>query len=591
MKMKAMRKRLLSGVWLSAACLTLWAQTAPVADILDVQFNADGSAVDVSPMKNTVEYIGDGTLIDNNSYFGCNVPIFNNPWAGNCTGYYRFNFEGNEDVLAKLADGHSLEMLVKPSYEGDIQDVEAKPFSAMQSGGTGFLVSKSTASGAGGKNVFTFLPNVSEANPTKSTWRWATSDIVPRSGIYYHVIGVWNKEEGKAYIYVDGSLRKTVAAPGNYHPATAGSNWFCIGGDANASGGHQAWTGEVVIARVYDKALDAEEADALWKLVEKPEKEANAAAYMEVVSAGRTFIEDNVATQSLTDEYAAALDSLEKAVAGLNPQIPENYRNMARQEISRSLNASADFSEFLEYKDVMFNYGLFRLRGHYTRADSLSRYFRTMMWLQTVPFDLEKVNHLRRTMLMAQAMVNNKELKEAYLKISEPITYLMGTPDNLSIMQVYEQMFPTPTPIEKYMKRKDLLSWLYAKLMDIGNKQIRIRPKFERTAHYKINLLPQRYMPDAEVLQEMVDNDSQKSLRKAPKGLDFFAALGCTAAERILIDELKEDQRWDKYQSNLQRMKERMGEIDWNQTVSTQWMETLGTMVGTGEGRQMADKL
>ena len=284
-------------------------------------------------------------------------------------------------------------------------------------------------------------------------------------------------------------------------------------------------------------------------------------------------------------------DSLEKAVAGLNPQIPENYRNMARQEISRSLNASADFSEFLEYKDVMFNYGLFRPRGHYTRTDSLSRYFRTMMWLQTVPFDLEKVNHLRRTMLMAQAMVNNKELKEAYLKISEPITYLMGTPDNLSIMQVYEQMFPTPTPIEKYMKRKDLLSWLYAKLMDIGNKQIRIRPKFERTAHYKINLLPQRYMPDAEVLQEMVDNDSQKSLRKAPKGLDFFAALGCTAAERILIDELKEDQRWDKYQTNLQRMKERMGEIDWNQTVSTQWMETLGTMVGTGEGRQMADKM
>ena len=38
-------------------------------------------------------------------------------------------------------------------------------------------------------------------------------------------------------------------------------------------------------------------------------------------------------------------------------------------------------------------------------------------------------------------------------------------------------------------------------------------------------------------------------------------------------------------------MKERMGEIDWNQTVSTQWMETLGTMVGTGEGRQMADKM
>ena len=67
-----MKKRLLlCSILLSAASLPSMAQTAPVADILDVQFNADGSAVDVSPMKNTVEYIGDGTLIDNNSYFGC----------------------------------------------------------------------------------------------------------------------------------------------------------------------------------------------------------------------------------------------------------------------------------------------------------------------------------------------------------------------------------------------------------------------------------------------------------------------------------------------------------------------------------------
>ena len=352
-----MKKRLLlCSILLSAASLPSMAQvTAPVADVLDVQFQPDGTAIDVSPMKNKVEYIGDGTLIDNNSYFGCNVPVFDNPWAGNCTGYYRFDFEGNEDVLAKLADGHSLEMLVKPSYEGDIQDVEAKPFSAMQSGGTGFLVCKTTAAGSGGKNVFTFLPNVSTNG--KSTWRWTTSGIVPRSGIYYHVIGVWNKDEQKAYIYVDGQLCNTVDAPGNYFPATAGSNWFCIGGDANKSGGHQAWTGEVVIARVYDKALDAEEADALWKLVEKPEKEANAAAYMEVVSAGRTFIEDNVATQSLTDEYAAALDSLESAVTGSSTYQELDERLMAVMALRKQMDASVTaYTRYQERVDATIAY-------------------------------------------------------------------------------------------------------------------------------------------------------------------------------------------------------------------------------------------
>jgi len=76
-----MKKRLLlCSILLSAASLPSMAQvTAPVADVLDVQFQPDGTAIDVSPMKNKVEYIGDGTLIDNNSYFGCNVPVFDNP--------------------------------------------------------------------------------------------------------------------------------------------------------------------------------------------------------------------------------------------------------------------------------------------------------------------------------------------------------------------------------------------------------------------------------------------------------------------------------------------------------------------------------
>ncbi|MBQ6279708.1 MAG: DUF3160 domain-containing protein, partial [Muribaculaceae bacterium] len=106
----------------------------------------------------------------------------------------------------------------------------------------------------------------------------------------------------------------------------------------------------------------------------------------------------------------------------------------------------------------------------------------------------------------------------------------------------------------------------------------RIRPKFERTSHCKINLMPQRYMPDGEVLQEMVDYENEPTKRDAPKGLDIFAAMKANGALRILIDELKEDKRWDKYSSNMDRMIKRMEEIDWNSTVSNKWMATLKSM-------------
>ena len=233
--------------------------TAPEADLLDVVFNEDGTAEDVSPMKNVVEIGGTGATVYYNETYNRYVASFNNPWGSTCTGYYKVDFESNEAVRNALSDGHSLEMLVMGDYEGAIQNVEAKPFSAMQGGGTGLLIC--TTSGER-MNEFTFLPNVTESG--NSTWRWTNSGVVPVPKTYYHVIGVWNKEESKAYIYIDGNLKNTVNAPGNFRFANAGCNWFCVGGDADPNGGGQGWKGDVVIARAYDKALTQMEVTALW---------------------------------------------------------------------------------------------------------------------------------------------------------------------------------------------------------------------------------------------------------------------------------------------------------------------------------------
>ena len=63
---------------------------------------------------------------------------------------------------------------------------EIKPFSSMQSGGTGFLMTDSSK----GMEI-TFLPHVG------NSYKWAQSGITPEVGRYYHVVGVWNKEKGK----------------------------------------------------------------------------------------------------------------------------------------------------------------------------------------------------------------------------------------------------------------------------------------------------------------------------------------------------------------------------------------------------------
>jgi hypothetical protein len=66
---------------------------------------------------------------------------------------------------------------------------------------------------------------------------------------------------------------------GNFNFATGTCNWFCLGGDADPNGGGQGWTGDLVIARAYDKPLDADEAGALWQAVAAQTERANSPAY------------------------------------------------------------------------------------------------------------------------------------------------------------------------------------------------------------------------------------------------------------------------------------------------------------------------
>lgn len=240
----------------------------------------------------------------------------------------------------------------------------------------------------------------------------------------------------------------------------------------------------------------------------------------------------------------------------------------AQTEYEKVMKSEDDISEFMGYTDAMFNYSLFRPRGHYTRNETLGRYFRTMMWLQTVPFQTDKEEDMKKALLLAQLIGRDTRLTKLYQALTEPMTYLMGQPDDVSILQVW-QLHQQEPDFRKLCKKID----------EIAEKQTRIRPKFLRTSKNKVRLMPQRYQPDAEVLQEMVDYETETTKREAPKGLDVFAAMGVSAAEKILVDELNEPNRWSKYTTNLKRMKKRMNEIRWSENASTQWMSALKTVI------------
>ena len=262
----------------------------PVADILDVQFNADGTATDVSPMHNNVETKASGALTTyfSNTY-GRYVAKFANTWAGSTSGYYKIDYSSNQVFKDALADGHTLEAVVMADYNPPIKEGEAKFFSSHETGGTGLYVCKS-AKGKNGKNELCFLPHVGGA------WRHASSGIVPEPGKYYHVVGVWNKEEGKDYIYINGELMTTADAAGEFQFPKDNSNWFAVGCDAGPSG-QLGWSGDVVLARIYDDPLTQDEVALLWNEIDEMQQASQPDLVTDVeftsglpVKVGQTFV-------------------------------------------------------------------------------------------------------------------------------------------------------------------------------------------------------------------------------------------------------------------------------------------------------------
>ena len=260
------------------------------------------------------------------------------------------------------------------------------------------------------------------------------------------------------------------------------------------------------------------------------------------------------------------------------PAVPAKYAEEAKDELEKSINTENDYSSFLGYKEVKFAYALFRPRGHYTRSEQCQRYFRAMMWLQTVPFGTDINEQMLRAALLAETIGNDASITKTYNSVFDPITFLMGEPDNVTILQVYDVMKKQGVDTKKLAKDKKAMAAFCKEVDVVAEKQTRIRPKFERTSHNKVNLMPQRYQPDAEVLQEMVDYDNDITKRDVPMGLDIMAAMGSTAAERILINELKQDKQWEGFTPNLEKMKKLMKTINWDACVTNNWMSALNAI-------------
>lgn len=253
------------------------------ADVLDVVFNADGTATDISNLGNTIAQKGTFTINsetneDGNLVYSQQMDRFvyqgRAKSTGNPAGYYVIDYAPSRttnnpkapELYTALADGFTIECYFRilTGTGGEL-----KLIGGTQGGGWTFEMH-------GNK------PSLLMNNGTTNVWTWCDAKTALTAGDYCHFIGTWDRDKKEMRAYVNGVLENkcpinSAATNENLHVKGSNFYWIGIGAGGLSSSGGSTISGvsvgagadcDISILRIYDKVIDPSEANALWHEVE-----------------------------------------------------------------------------------------------------------------------------------------------------------------------------------------------------------------------------------------------------------------------------------------------------------------------------------
>ena len=276
--------------------------------------------------------------------------------------------------------------------------------------------------------------------------------------------------------------------------------------------------------------------------------------------------------------FSTAQLALEKQLPN---NVPEEAKIIAEGELEK-INSHEGFNASSLYPYYDLDYSQFTPRGHYTRSEDLTRYFKAMMWYGQAPFPLyfeepeRNVEQTLQALLITYSIYSDKESFEKWGSIYEPTNFFVGSSDDLGIYEYGELLFKIygeEIDLNK-LNDKDKLNEFYKEADKLPEPKIKGKYTQVRTPVGKqFRFMGQRYVLDADIIQELVE----PMVRPIPSGLDVMAVLGSERALEIQLSK-DENQDWDKYESEVLRLKDKFVELtedDWMKNMYNGWLWTL----------------
>ena len=272
-----------------------------------------------------------------------------------------------------------------------------------------------------------------------------------------------------------------------------------------------------------------------------------------------------------------------------NPQapIPAQVTDIVTAELAL-IDAHAGLSEGVLFPGQIEDYSQYVPRGHYTRSEDLSRYFKAMMWYGRRSLRLTNKDETKAALLITYLMdttsVGADSAMTVWERVYEPTSFLVGKSDDLSISDyrpIMKEVFGPSFHPEDLGDRKKLAEFMeMAEALpppQINSMWVYIwEDEDEVTKGFRF--MGQRFVLDAYIFEQLIFRNvgTLEEPRMLPAGLDVMAALGSDEALSIL--EETGETGYLNYPEQMEKVKREvagLGEDSWTQTIYWAWLYTL----------------
>lgn len=247
-------------------------------------------------------------------------------------------------------------------------------------------------------------------------------------------------------------------------------------------------------------------------------------------------------------------------------------------------------------------------RGHYTRSETLERYFQAMMWYGRVSLRLQPelpplpnnkgMDNTAQAILISLALLDEIASLPGGLTgydlwdaIYEPTVFFVGAADDLlpsEYLELIQSIYGSEVTIPS-LDDDDLLEDFIDAALEFREPAILGHPVPDTktlTQTMGLRFMGQRYIPDSYILGQLVYKNVGTILnpRLMPMGLDVMAALGSDRA----WDLLEPEKVYENYESQMHMLWDMVGNItdaEWTSNLYYLWLYSLLPLLSDpGEG-------